>query len=54
MDATLEDILTDRWAHYFFENPNVDEIEDEDFNLDNILQAIEEGDWEEVKFGSKN
>lgn len=48
----------DYWAHYYFDNPKAkDEIEDEDFNLEDELQKIEDedslddadvDDWESV------
>lgn len=35
-------MTTDLWAHHFFENPKEgEEYEDEDFNLDAELAAIE-------------
>ncbi|WP_281719994.1 hypothetical protein [Nitrosomonas sp.] len=39
---------TDYWAHYYYENTTTDEVEDEDFDLDEILSKMEEDDWEEV------
>lgn len=34
--------MTDLWAHHFFENPKEgEEYEDDDFNLDAELAAIE-------------
>lgn len=59
LDATLEEMETDRWAHHFFENPKAaEEVEDEDFNLEEELARIEAeaaddaardvDDWEDV------
>ena len=58
LDATLEEMNADYWAHYYFDNPKAkDEIEDEDFNLEDELQKIEDedslddadvDDWESV------
>jgi hypothetical protein len=38
----------DYWAHYYYENPSSDEVEDEDFNLEEVLAQMEEDDWEEI------
>lgn len=36
---------TEYWAYHYFENPKAkDEVEDEDFNLDDELQKIEDED----------
>jgi hypothetical protein len=48
LDATTEDILTDYWANHYFENPNSEEVEDDDFDLDAIVKSMDDGDWEEV------
>ncbi|SDH27408.1 hypothetical protein [Nitrosomonas sp. Nm132] len=48
LDLTIEDIETDYWAHYYYENSTADEVEDEDFDLDDILQKMENDDWEEL------
>jgi hypothetical protein len=48
LDLTIEDIETDYWAHYYYENATADEVEDEDFDLDDILQKMENDDWEEL------
>jgi hypothetical protein len=52
LDATLEQIETEFWAHTYFEKPPGDEIEDDGFDLDEVLKEIEDedkdpGDWGE-------
>lgn len=47
--ATLEEIITDYWAHQYLADPNLkDEIEDEDFDLDEVVASMENNpdDWE--------
>lgn len=40
-------MLTDYWAHRFVDEPKLlEEVEDEDFNLDEVLANIEADDWE--------
>lgn len=51
LDATVDDMLEDFWAHHFFENPKaLDEVEDEGFDLEAEMAALEDGadpeDWE--------
>lgn len=46
---TVEDMEVDYWAHYFADNPTKDEVEDEEFDLEDILAQMEEDDWEDVK-----
>lgn len=42
LDATLEEMTVDLWAHRFFDDPKKsDEFEDEDFDLAAELAAIE-------------
>lgn len=42
MDATVEEMMTDLWAHHFFENQKEsEEFEDEDFDMAAELAAIE-------------
>jgi hypothetical protein len=48
LDATTEDILTDHWANFYFENPNIEEVEDEDFDLTAVVKSMDDGDWEEI------
>lgn len=38
---TLEEIETEYWAWHYHENPANEEIEDEEFDLDDELAAIE-------------
>lgn len=52
MDATVDDMLEDFWSHHFYDNPKArDEVEDEDFDLDAEMQALEDdaGDWETLR-----
>jgi hypothetical protein len=51
LDATIEDIETDYWAHYYAENPSDTEVEDEDFDADEFVreQLKNLDDWEEIK-----
>lgn len=42
------------WAHHYYDNPSQDEVEDDDFDLDAVLEEIERtadnaDDWEEVE-----
>lgn len=48
LDATLEQIETEFWAHTYFEKPPGEEVEDEDFDLEAEMKKIEEedDDWE--------
>ena len=34
LDATIEQIETDYWAHHYIENPAKEESEDDDFDLE--------------------
>lgn len=51
LNATLDEMITDYWANAYADDPKLltDVIEDTDFDLDEILRGMEEGDWEEVK-----
>jgi hypothetical protein len=42
-------MMTDYWAHYYFDNPKAqEEVEDDDFNLaDEIARAEAEADEQE-------
>lgn len=48
LNATREDIITDYWANFFTENPNVQEVEDEEYNVDDEIRKMEQGDCDEV------
>lgn len=59
LEATVEEMQTDFWAHHYFDNPPKDEVEDDDFDLQaeledaNRLAALEQqrndpNDWEDV------
>lgn len=52
LELTSFDIQREYWAHYHVENRVSDEIEDEYFDLDEVLRQAEEldaDDWEEVR-----
>jgi hypothetical protein len=57
LSATTEDIISDWWAHYYTDNAGKDEVEDDDFSLEDALEnarrRAEEpkpyGDWEDVE-----
>lgn len=41
LDLTIEDMLTDLWAHKFVEDPKaLDEVEDTDFDEDDVAAQI--------------
>lgn len=43
LGSTLEDMLTDYWAHHYYDNPKeLDVVEDEDFDLEAELAKLEE------------
>ena len=48
---TTEDIEAEYWAWYYAENNASEEVEDEDFDLDAEIAAMNENDWEEVNLG---
>lgn len=41
-------MIEDYWLHFYAEHGVKDEVEDEDFNLDEVLESMESDDWEEV------
>jgi hypothetical protein len=41
LEATISQMEADYWAHHYFENPNVVEDVDDDFDMDSILAALE-------------
>jgi hypothetical protein len=48
--ATQEDMAIDYWAHFYHDHPNqaATEIEDEDFDLEEIKRKAENGEWEDI------
>lgn len=44
----MDDIKADYWAHYYFANPNGEEVEDDDFDLDAVVASMADDDWEDV------
>lgn len=49
--ATRDQIIEDYWLHFYVEHGVKDEIEDEDFSLDEVLNNMASDDWEEVVSG---
>jgi len=50
LNATLEEIVTDYWAHFYADGKGgTEEVEDDDFDLEQVKRDMESGDWEEVK-----
>lgn len=47
---TVEEMLSDYWAHHYFDNPNADqeEFENPDFEEDVKAMLGNEDDWEEL------
>ncbi len=50
LNATIEQIETEYWAHDYFNKPPGEELSDDDFDKDAILKQMEENpdDWEIV------
>lgn len=45
LDLTTEEMLADIWAHKFFEDPKaLEEVEDEDFDPDDVARQLGYGD----------
>lgn len=45
-------MLEDYWAHRVAEDPRAaDEIEDDEFDIDEVVAAMERDDWQEVVSG---
>lgn len=57
MRLTLQEIEADYWAHHYYDNPAAESAEDDDWNTDDMLRAIEDGsfnledEWEDVIHG---
>ena len=51
---TLQEIETEYWAHHYYDNPSAESAEDDDWDADELLRAIEDGsldldgEWEDV------
>ena len=45
---TPDEIEAEYWAYHYADNPATESGTDEDFDTDEILQAIDAGDWEEL------
>lgn len=42
LDATVEEMMTDYWAHHYYDNPKArEEVEDEDFSLEAEIARME-------------
>lgn len=50
LDATLEQITIEFWAHQYADKPPGDEVEDDDFDADAVLKDMEENpdNWEVI------
>lgn len=55
LDATVEEMLTDIWAHRFKDDPKLlNEISDDDFDVDDVARQLgleepeEQDDWEDL------
>lgn len=44
----IDEIEADYWAHHYFANPTNDSFEADDWDTDSILDAMENGEWEEL------
>jgi hypothetical protein len=52
LDTTREEMLTDLFAHHYFENPKeADEVIDEEFDAEEVMRHLEQndGNWEALK-----
>ena len=49
LDTTPEEMMTDYWAHYYFDNPKaLEEVEDDDFDVEaELARAEAEADEQE-------
>lgn len=43
-----EEIEADYWAHYYAANPATESSDDAEFNTDSLIDAIDNGDWEDL------
>jgi len=49
LDLTPEEVEAEYWAHHYADAPaSEEEYEDDDFDLDSILAASSEDEWEDV------
>lgn len=51
LSATRDLIIEDYWLHFYAENGLKEEIEDEDFDLDEVVKNMSNDDWDEVISG---
>jgi hypothetical protein len=52
LDATVEEMLTDIYAHRFWEDPKaLDDVDDEDFDIDEVADLIRHKpeEWETLE-----
>lgn len=53
MEASVDEMLADYWAHTYFEDPKAAEaVEDDDFDPDEVAELIgyrEPNDWEDLQ-----
>ena len=45
---TLEEIESDYWAHHYYNNPKADSFETEEWDTDALMDAMENGEWDEI------
>ena len=48
LQLTLDQIEQDYWAHHYYDNPSHTSVEDDDFDVDALVDAMAEDDWETV------
>lgn len=51
LDSTVEEMLTDYWAHTFYDDPKaLDDAEDFDFEIDSVADEIgyQPDEWEDL------
>lgn len=50
LEMTVEEMLSDYWAHHYFDNPNAGQEEFENTDFDEDVKAMfgDEDDWEEL------
>lgn len=50
LEMTSDAMLEEYWAHRYFDDPKAaEEFIDDDFDLDTVVKAMEEGDdWQEI------
>jgi hypothetical protein len=54
LDASLDDMEADFWAHSYSDRPPGEEVEDDEFDLEAEIAAMSADDWEEVSFDGRS